>query len=181
MKIHSVSPLRPSTQSRLHLVQVGAAAGLWQLYARTESGDTDEVSLTTPFGSGHSHHIRSFSSHGHLSAAKGSSSTSHARNPFNLNFLIRLSGLMVRRWRLIGYFPILYNPFGRRGLRVAEQGHSAPLDHGAGSTCRSLFALALMLPPKLSSHTLTGRRRRPRLRQLGGGLGDGALGVGRLG
>jgi hypothetical protein len=49
--------------------------------------------------------------HGLLSAAKGSSSTSHARNLFNLNFLTRLSGLMVRRWRLIGYFPILYNPF----------------------------------------------------------------------
>jgi hypothetical protein len=36
---------------------------------------------------------------------------------------------------------------------VAEQGHLAPLDHGAGSFCRSLFALALMFPPKLSSHT----------------------------
>jgi hypothetical protein len=34
----------------------------------------------------------------------------YARNPFNLNFLTRLCGLMVRRWRLIGYFPILYNP-----------------------------------------------------------------------
>jgi hypothetical protein len=60
-----------------------------------------------PGGEGH---VRSFSTHGHLSAAKGSSSTSHARNPFNLNFLIQLCGLMVRKWRLIGYFPILYNP-----------------------------------------------------------------------
>jgi hypothetical protein len=30
--------------------------------------------------------------------------------PIHLNFLIRLCGLMVRRWRLIGNFPILYNP-----------------------------------------------------------------------
>jgi hypothetical protein len=30
----------------------------------------------------------------------------------------------------------------------------APLEHGAGSSCRSLYALALMFPPKLSSHTL---------------------------
>ena len=36
----------------------------------------------------------------------------------------------------------------------------APLDHGAGSSCRSLYALALMFPPKLSSHTHTPRGRR---------------------
>jgi hypothetical protein len=30
-------------------------------------------------------------------------------------------------------------------LRVAEQGHLAPLDHGAGSFCRSLYAIASML------------------------------------
>jgi septal ring factor EnvC (AmiA/AmiB activator) len=34
-------------------------------------------------------------------------STSHARNPFNLNFFDSAQCLMVRRWRLIGYFPIL--------------------------------------------------------------------------
>ena len=38
---------------------------------------------------------------------------------------------------------------------MAEQGYLAPLDHGAGSSCRSLYALALMFPPKLS-HTHTG-------------------------
>jgi hypothetical protein len=36
---------------------------------------------------------------------------------------------------------------------VAEQGYLAPLDHGAGSSCRSLYALALVFPPKLSSRT----------------------------
>jgi hypothetical protein len=41
---------------------------------------------------------------------KERSSTSHARNPFNLNFFDSAQCLMVRRWRLIGYFPILYNP-----------------------------------------------------------------------
>ena len=41
---------------------------------------------------------------------------------------------------------------------MAEQGYLAPHDHGAGSSCRSLYALALMFPPKLSSHTWgTGR------------------------
>jgi hypothetical protein len=39
---------------------------------------------------------------------------------------------------------------------VAEQGYLAPLEHGAGSCCRSLYALALMFPPKLSSHTGAG-------------------------
>jgi hypothetical protein len=41
---------------------------------------------------------------------KERSSTSHARNPFNLTFFDSAQCLMVRRWRLIGYFPILYNP-----------------------------------------------------------------------
>jgi hypothetical protein len=42
---------------------------------------------------------------------------------------------------------------------VAKQGYLAPNDHGgagsqvAFSYCRSLYALALMFPPKLSSHT----------------------------
>jgi hypothetical protein len=41
-------------------------------------------------------------------------------------------------------------------MRVAEQGYLAPLDHGAGSSCRSLYARALMFPPKLSSHIVPG-------------------------
>ena len=49
-------------------------------------------------------------------------------------------------------------PFGRKGLRVAKQGYLAPNDHGGAggqvtfSYCRSLYALALKIPPKLSSH-----------------------------
>jgi hypothetical protein len=40
-----------------------------------------------------------------------------------------------------------------RIVRVAEQAYLAPLDHGAGSYCRSLYAQALSFPPKLSSHS----------------------------
>jgi hypothetical protein len=44
------------------------------------------------------------------------------RNPFNLNFfLTRLCALMDRRWRLIGYFPILYNPPMRDAIRNTMQ------------------------------------------------------------
>jgi hypothetical protein len=35
---------------------------------------------------------------------------SHVSHPFNLNFFDSAQCLMVRRWRLIGHFPILYNP-----------------------------------------------------------------------
>jgi hypothetical protein len=31
-------------------------------------------------------------------------------DPFNLNLFDSAQCLMVRRWRLIGYFPFLYNP-----------------------------------------------------------------------
>ena len=41
---------------------------------------------------------------------------------------------------------------------MAEQGYLGPLDHGADSSCRSLYALALMFPLKLSSHTGFGGR-----------------------
>jgi hypothetical protein len=47
----------------------------------------------------------------------------------------------------------LTTPFGRRGLRVAEQGFFSTTRTCAGSFCRSLYALALMFPPTLSSHT----------------------------
>jgi hypothetical protein len=47
---------------------------------------------------------------------KESSSTSQARNPFNLNFFDSAQCLWVRRWRLIGHFPILYNPRVRAAL-----------------------------------------------------------------
>jgi hypothetical protein len=57
-----------------------------------------------------------------------SSSTSHARNPFNLNFFDSAQCLMVRRWRLIGYFPILYNPSSRSRERFLQ----APLGLGSG-------------------------------------------------
>jgi hypothetical protein len=55
--------------------------------------------------------VRSFSTHEHQSAAKGARPLSHALTSDLYNILTsRLCGLMVRRWRLIGYFPILCNP-----------------------------------------------------------------------
>jgi hypothetical protein len=54
--------------------------------------------------------VRSFSTHGHQSAAKGSSATV-SRSDIRLIQLFDFSARgLVRRWRLIGYFPILYNP-----------------------------------------------------------------------
>jgi hypothetical protein len=57
----------------------------------------------------------------------------------------------------------LTTPSGRRGLSVAKQGYLAPQDpSGAGqlscfSFCRSLYALAMLFPPKLSARKAGGR------------------------
>jgi hypothetical protein len=66
---------------------------------------------------------------------------------------------------------------------VAElQGYLVPSEHGAGSSCRCLYALALLFPPKLSSHThgttMSGQRQmsaegRAELSQSGGGRRHG--------
>jgi hypothetical protein len=56
-----------------------------------------------------------------------SSSTSHARNPFNLNFFDSAQCLMVRRRRLIGYFPILYNPYNYMPPRWRRRISCVPL------------------------------------------------------
>jgi hypothetical protein len=54
--------------------------------------------------------VRSFSSHGQLSAAKGSSTTV-SRSDIRLIQHLDSSALgLIRRWRLIGYFLILYYP-----------------------------------------------------------------------
>jgi hypothetical protein len=59
----------------------------------------------------HVNTVRSFSTHGHQSAAKGSSTTVSRSDIRLIHFFnSAICGLMVRRWRLIGYFPILYNP-----------------------------------------------------------------------
>ena len=57
--------------------------------------------------------VRSFSTHGQQSAAKGSSTTV-SRSDIRLIQHLDSSALgLVRRWRLIGYFLILYYPFTR--------------------------------------------------------------------
>ena len=54
--------------------------------------------------------VRSFSTHGQQSAAQGSSTTV-SRSDIRLIQYFDSSALgLVRRWRLIGYFPIIYNP-----------------------------------------------------------------------
>jgi hypothetical protein len=54
---------------------------------------------------------RSFSTHGQQSAAQGSWTTV-SRSDIRLIQHLDYSALgLVRRWRLIGYFPILYNPY----------------------------------------------------------------------
>jgi hypothetical protein len=54
--------------------------------------------------------VRSFSTHGQQSAAKGSLNTV-SRSDFRLIQHLDSSALgLVRRWRLIGYFPIHVNP-----------------------------------------------------------------------
>jgi hypothetical protein len=44
---------------------------------------------------------------------------------------------------------------------VARQGSVAPRDHGAGRTCRSLYALALVFPPKLADTQIGGGKVSP--------------------
>jgi hypothetical protein len=52
-------------------------------------------------------------------AARDSPTLIPATHPFNLNLFDSAQCLMVRRWRLIGHFPILYNPC-----------HASRLTHG---------------------------------------------------
>jgi hypothetical protein len=65
------------------------------------------------------HTVRSFSTHGHLSAAKGSSTTV-SRSDIRLiqHFDFSAYGL-VRRWLFIGYFLILYSPNRVGGVSYA--------------------------------------------------------------
>jgi hypothetical protein len=91
---------------------------------------------------------------------KESSSTSHARNPFNPNFFDSAQCLMVRRWRLIGHFPILYNPgFGKPPRRRAQAEARLDLEVSAGRASLSSRGLwgghALLLYRTLELETLS--------------------------
>jgi hypothetical protein len=63
---------------------------------------------------------------------KESSSTSHARNPFNLNFLDSAQSLMVRRWRLNWLFPYPKLPPNYWG-RVAASAFVCELSFGGNN------------------------------------------------
>jgi hypothetical protein len=77
-------------------------------------------------------------------------STSHARNPFNLIFFIRLCGLMVRRWRLIWLFPFPITP-SRTSLIFAV----FPFPQGGG-------------PARVAARVLCVSARQPALRGVRG-------------
>jgi hypothetical protein len=93
------------TDRRNQMIRKLIKAGLTELQVRSNSAQM-KMGKSRSVGAGHRSravlchpvptivgiHVRSSFTHGHLSAAKGSSSTSLAGNPFNLNFLIRLSG-----------------------------------------------------------------------------------------
>jgi hypothetical protein len=88
--------------------------------------------------------------------------TQDRKSPYLFNWYMRSAVDLYHSW--VG--PNVSHPL--RELKVAEQGYLAPLDHGAGSSCRSPYALALMFPPKLSSHRAHGaaglRRQQERRR-----------------
>jgi hypothetical protein len=67
--------------------------------------------------------VRSFSTHGHQSGAKGGSSTFSRSDIRLIQLFDSALCLMVRRWRLIGYFPILQTPLH---LKSAVAGGSSP-------------------------------------------------------
>jgi hypothetical protein len=66
-----------------------------------------------PTGNGNT--VRSFSTHGQQAAAKGSSSTVSRSDIRLIQYLDSSAHSLVRRWRLIGYFPV-HHP--RRGART---------------------------------------------------------------
>jgi hypothetical protein len=85
--------------------------------------------------------VRSFSSHGQQSAAKGSLTTvclSRSDNRLIKHFDSSAHGL-VRRWRLIGYFPSLYNP-PQHLRRVSESVEGREAAGGVPESARELVS-----------------------------------------
>jgi hypothetical protein len=76
--------------------------------------------------------VRSFSTHGQQSAAKGSLTTVSRSDIRLIRYLDSALGL-VRRWLLTGYFPILYNPVSVRRPTPLPWVSSSPVV-GAGRT-----------------------------------------------
>jgi hypothetical protein len=93
-------------------------------------------------------------------------STSHARNPFNLNFFDSAQCLMVRRWRLIGYFPILYNPLPSYVPHSAAQAQRSQRWRDASGS-----ALRIRTPENKGTFLPSPRRRSPLTRRPGHALG----------
>jgi hypothetical protein len=65
--------------------------------------------------------------------------------PFpDLNFFYSAQCLMVRRWRLIGHFPFLYNPHPVQDLLDANPTNS---ENGCEMSSRQRLALLTLTPP----------------------------------
>jgi hypothetical protein len=77
----------------------------------------------------------------------------------NLNFLTRLCGLMVRRWRLIGYSPTLYNPQPATTHQVAN-GRRTRVVRGAR---RRLFPRASQQAARSLAHESRRQQRHRRV------------------
>jgi hypothetical protein len=89
--------------------------------------------------------VRSFSTHGQQSAAKGSSTTVSRSDIRLIQHLDSSAHGLVRRWLLIGYFAILHNPppctcgcCRARGA-VVVRGTLRVREHSAGATLRLIL------------------------------------------
>jgi hypothetical protein len=86
---------------------------------------------------------------------------SQARNPFNLNFFDSAQCLVVRRWRLIGHFPILYNPLLVQPPLSSSRAHrTCGLDAGfiIFDWCTAGGAHSLLIAPTCPPHVKPNHR-----------------------
>jgi hypothetical protein len=82
--------------------------------------------------------VRSFPTHGQQPAAQGSSTTVSRSDIRLTQHLDSSAHGLVRRWLLIGYFPILYNPHPLAVSALNQGGWEAvvlPVLTGAGGAC----------------------------------------------
>jgi hypothetical protein len=118
--------------------------------------------------------VRSFCTHGQQSAAQGSSTTVSRSDTRLIQHLDFSAHGLVRRWRLIGYFPILYYPrfqleclqcvvhLSHRSQASAQHTHSLSLSLShAGSHLLQQWRVCVAQAPHVPL-----RERRRRLRHL---------------
>ena len=105
----------PLTHTRVNKVATGSANAMMLLssaHAEVTALPKVDTNCTAPslIPTVNGNTVRSFSTHGQQSAANGSSTTV-SRSDIRLIQHLDSSALgLARRWLLIGYFPILYDP-----------------------------------------------------------------------